>query len=192
MERPHPFPFRTRKLSSLTPMVLPFGGRVGRRRAFSFSHGIYFVRPCGPFAWWKFSIVRAGSALGIAPPFVMLDVQQHAFAPLMAIWILPGWQVYVTRRSTTVDLRCQGFDKDVKTLTALRVSARGKKKKQCYEGGVISPCGTVAEGNGIFVCAVAHGVISPTTGEPIRWDRLVFQILCIMISTRLSWGNCNA
>ena len=134
MERPHPFPFRTRKLSSLTPMVLPFGGRVGRRRAFSFSHGIYFVRPCGPFAWWKFSIVRAGSALGIAPPFVMLDVQQHAFAPLMAIWILPGWQVYVTRRSVTVDLRCQGFDKDVKTLTALRVSARGKKKKHWYEG----------------------------------------------------------
>jgi hypothetical protein len=37
--------------------------------------GIYVVRPCGPFAWWKFIIVRAGSALGIAPPFVMLDVQ---------------------------------------------------------------------------------------------------------------------
>jgi len=132
--------------------------------------------------------VRAGSALGIAPPFVMLDVQQHAFAPLMAIWILPGWQVYVTRRSVTVDLRCQGFDKDVKTLTALRVSARGKKKKHWYEGprdllhckspsdtqranstpripGAFTPCISYglrpfADGNDIVMCAGAHGVIA--------------------------------
>ena len=33
-EGPHPFPFRTRKLSPPAPMVLPFGGRVGRCRAF--------------------------------------------------------------------------------------------------------------------------------------------------------------
>ena len=30
----HPFPFRTRKLSPPAPMVLPFGGRVGRRQVF--------------------------------------------------------------------------------------------------------------------------------------------------------------
>ena len=30
----HPFPYRTRKLSPSAPMVLPFGGRVGRRQAF--------------------------------------------------------------------------------------------------------------------------------------------------------------
>ena len=30
----HPFPFRTRKLSPPAPMVLPIGGRVGRRQAF--------------------------------------------------------------------------------------------------------------------------------------------------------------
>ncbi len=35
-ERPHPFPFRTRKLRSPAPMVLPGqpGGRVGRRQAY--------------------------------------------------------------------------------------------------------------------------------------------------------------
>ena len=30
----HPFPFRTRKLSPFAPMVLPYGGRVGRCQAF--------------------------------------------------------------------------------------------------------------------------------------------------------------
>ena len=30
----HPFPFRTRKLSPPAPMVLPIGGRVGRRQTF--------------------------------------------------------------------------------------------------------------------------------------------------------------
>ena len=33
-EGTHPFPFRTRKLSPPAPMVLPNGGRVGRRQAF--------------------------------------------------------------------------------------------------------------------------------------------------------------
>ena len=35
----HPFPFRTRKLSPPAPMVLPIGGRVGRRQAFFLSIG---------------------------------------------------------------------------------------------------------------------------------------------------------
>ena len=33
-EGSHPFPSRTRKLSPHAPMVLPTGGRVGRRQAF--------------------------------------------------------------------------------------------------------------------------------------------------------------
>ena len=36
----HPFPSRTRKLSPHAPMVLPTGGRVGRRQAFFLSIGI--------------------------------------------------------------------------------------------------------------------------------------------------------
>ena len=34
MERKYPFPYRTRKSSSLTPMILPFGGKVGSCQAF--------------------------------------------------------------------------------------------------------------------------------------------------------------
>ena len=49
----HPFPFRTRKLSLLPPMVLPaqVGGRVGRCRGlitrpeWSIHSGFFFVRP---------------------------------------------------------------------------------------------------------------------------------------------------
>ena len=33
----HPFPFRTRKLSPSAPMVLPHGGRVGRRQTFFYA-----------------------------------------------------------------------------------------------------------------------------------------------------------
>src|SRR6056297_3579508 len=35
----HPFPCRTRKLSPPAPMVLPFGGRVGRCQAIFMSFG---------------------------------------------------------------------------------------------------------------------------------------------------------
>src|SRR6056297_1824603 len=35
----HPFPCRTRKLSPPAPMVLPFGGRVGRCQAIFLSEG---------------------------------------------------------------------------------------------------------------------------------------------------------
>ena len=43
-KRSHPFPFRTRKLSSSAPMVLHGRpcGRVGRRRILNFSPSIYF------------------------------------------------------------------------------------------------------------------------------------------------------
>ena len=39
-EGSHPFPFRTRKLSPPAPMVLPSGGRVGRRQAFFCAHRV--------------------------------------------------------------------------------------------------------------------------------------------------------
>ena len=53
VERPHPFPFRTRKLSSLTPMVLPSWRESRSSPGFFLFRGIYFV----------------------APPFVTLDVR---------------------------------------------------------------------------------------------------------------------
>ena len=43
-EGSHPFPSRTRKLSPHAPMVLPFGGRVGRRQAF-FLYPEGFAKP---------------------------------------------------------------------------------------------------------------------------------------------------
>ena len=52
--RSHPFPFRSRQLSSSAPMVLPgrLGGRVGRRRIlfyrnppFRYGWGIFLCRP---------------------------------------------------------------------------------------------------------------------------------------------------
>ncbi len=39
----HPFPFRTRKLSPSAPMVLPYGGRVGRRQTFFYAQTTEWV-----------------------------------------------------------------------------------------------------------------------------------------------------
>ena len=47
--RIYPFPFRTRKSSAPAPMILPIGGKVGRRRLFLFSfcapplEGLFFA-----------------------------------------------------------------------------------------------------------------------------------------------------
>lgn len=53
--RIYPFPFRTRKSSAPAPMILPTGGKVGRRRLFSFFsvcplhwRGLFFARPVLP------------------------------------------------------------------------------------------------------------------------------------------------
>ena len=49
--RIYPFPFRTRKSSAPAPMILPTGGKVGRRRLFLFSfcapplEGLFFFLP---------------------------------------------------------------------------------------------------------------------------------------------------
>ena len=52
--RPHPIPSRTRKLSSLAPMVLHdfLCGRVGRRRVFSKSPHPRFERRLRAFSFW--------------------------------------------------------------------------------------------------------------------------------------------
>ena len=41
VERKYPFPFRTRKSSSLTPMILPQGGKVGSCRTFFFDFSFF-------------------------------------------------------------------------------------------------------------------------------------------------------
>ena len=56
--RIYPFPFRTRKSSAPAPMVLPLGGRVGRRRLF-----LFFLL-CGPAA----PLGRAGPVFFPLPP----------------------------------------------------------------------------------------------------------------------------
>ena len=70
---PHPFPFRTRKLSLSAPMVLGWirPGRVGRRRI-SRNKGLDFSRaPCSSFCPWCFRCPQAkgfGRSVGLADP----------------------------------------------------------------------------------------------------------------------------
>ena len=61
--RIYPFPFRTRKSSAPAPMVLPLGGRVGRRRLF-----LFFLL-CGPAA----PLGRAGPVFFPLPPLCRLS-----------------------------------------------------------------------------------------------------------------------
>ena len=57
-ERPHPFPSRTRKLSSLAPMVLhgQLCGRVGRRRVIFIQSPDHYHNGQGFFVWGRFTV----------------------------------------------------------------------------------------------------------------------------------------
>jgi hypothetical protein len=57
-----------------------------------------------------------GSSRGAAPS-ICSQQKEKANHMRELLQVLPGGQVYGTRRSATADLRCPGFDKDVKTWT---------------------------------------------------------------------------
>ena len=60
MERKYPFPFRTRKSSSLTPMILLFSGKVGSCWHFLFN---FYYGPCDIFAFVLRPLKSRGSSV---------------------------------------------------------------------------------------------------------------------------------
>ncbi len=124
VERPHPFPFRTRKLSSLTPMVLPYGGRVGRRRAFFLCPGIYVVAP--PFVMLDVHIARLRNPNGDAPSIFLRHKKK-------ALWMNSG--AATLSRPPSPRLTYHQYARLVEG-GPLRVSAPRLKKSRLYEGRV--------------------------------------------------------
>ena len=94
VEGPHPFPFRTRKLSPPTPMVLPFGGRVGRRQVFLFS------RPAMPKVRGSITkLVRRPHCSAPAYPVFCVDRANPLMTTLNdSLHIIRSWHIILKKR----------------------------------------------------------------------------------------------
>ena len=90
--RIYPFPFRTRKSSAPAPMILPIGGKVGRRRLFLFSfcapplEGLFFaLRAALVFPLLCLAGAHAEAAVFGFPGFMPLWGEKSSMRPSLLL-----------------------------------------------------------------------------------------------------------
>jgi hypothetical protein len=117
-KRKHPFPFRTRKLSSLVPMVLlgRLSGRVGRCRVFlcpkkekrrytSFFRDVPFLKAVWPLNIYGALLTHAGVAAGGESSHPLLRIRFNTYSTI---------QCFVQPRATSLAL--SGYSEDPSSL----------------------------------------------------------------------------
>jgi hypothetical protein len=103
------------------PMVLPYGGRVGRRRAFFYSGASTLSRPPSPRLTYHSML---GSSKGAASRICSWNKKKPLYPGLFPV---ATRRLRVrTRRFAPANLRCPGFDRTSKP--GLRICSQNKKK----------------------------------------------------------------